>query len=112
VKYFDWLLLAFVAASVVLAAYATSRHLRTRALKKPSRPALESQDSGAVPAPISIPSGAPANTKDSLTIVKEALRQGDSAAADTDGPSLPFLDTSPLTYQGDDVADPPRPRRP
>jgi len=42
-----------------------------------------------------------------LEVVQRALRRGDKALGSIEGPSLPFLDTSPLSHQEEDVGTDP-----
>ena len=71
------------------------RKRRSDSDKLPTIPASEIVHPGSSPAPAPVPG--PKHTPQE--VIERALRRGDKALENLEGPSLPFLDTSPLAHQ-------------
>jgi len=96
-----FLILVFVTVGLAVARWRYVRKQRSASDTLPSIPASEIAHPGSGPAP------APATvSKDTpQEVVERALRRGDKALENLQGPSLPFLDTAPLAHQEPEQAE-------
>jgi hypothetical protein len=94
-----FVVLVFVIAGLAVAAWWYVRKQRSESDELPTIPASEITRPGSTPAPAPVtgPKHAPQE------VLERALRRGDKALENLEGPSLPFLDTSPLSHQEEQV---------
>ena len=97
--------LVFVSLAIVIMGWAVARWWSVRkrhsdADNLPTIPASEIAHPGSTPAP------APATLREDTPreTLERALRRGDKALENLESPSLPFLDTAPLTHQNPEPA--------
>ena len=90
-----FLILVFVIVGWAVARWWNVRKRRFDSDNLPTIPASEIVHPGSSPAPAPVPG--PKHTPQE--VVERALRRGDKALENLEGPSLPFLDTSPLSHQ-------------
>ena len=93
--FLTFLILVVVIAGWAVARWWSERKQRSDSDKLPTIPASEIVTPGSSPAPA--PVTGPKHTPQE--VLERALRRGDKALENLEGPSLPFLDTSPLAHQ-------------
>jgi len=96
-----FLILVFVIVGFVVARWRYVRKQRSASDTLPSIPPSEIAHPGSGPAPA--PRTGSKHTPQE--IVERALRRGDKALENLQGPSLPFLDTAPLAHQEPEQAE-------
>ena len=96
-----FLILVFVIVGFAVARWRYLRKQRSDSANLPTIPASEIVHPGSSPAPA--PVTAPKHTPQE--VVERALRRGDKALENLQGPSLPFLDTAPLAHQEPEQAE-------
>ena len=93
--FLPFLIFVFVIAGWTVARWWSVRKQQSDADKLPTIPASEIVHPGGTPTPA--PVTGPKHTPQE--VLERALRRGDKALENLEGPSLPFLDTRPLAHQ-------------